>query len=130
MFGEESLLGQNELKIDTKGRIFIPIETKREVGERLVLLYDEDLNIYKIYSYKKLEEKLKELNKMILNAKNKTDEIYYKKKLYEISKSILKCSKVDSQGRIIIGKIFDEQNKVLSIGCEDHLVIEKVKTKK
>jgi len=130
MFGENALLGQKKLTIDEKGRIFVPAETKREVGEMLVLAYDEDVNSYKIFSYSTVEKMLNKLNKKILNSKNKTEEIYYKKKLCELSKSILKNLKVDCQGRIQIGKIFEEDYKVLSIGCGDHLMISPIKKTK
>ena len=80
MFGDVALLGQDILTIDNKNRIFIPAHTNREEGEKLVLIYDKDLESYKIYSSHKFEEILEELNEKILNATNKNDEIYYKKK--------------------------------------------------
>ena len=130
MFGEESILGRNELTVDKKGRIFIPADTKREQGESLVLVYNKDLETYEIYSSNKFSEILDILNNKILNATSKQEKIYYQKELFEISKSILICSKVDAQGRFLTGKVFEGQEKVLSIGCHDHLIIEKLKNKK
>lgn len=124
MFGEKSILGQTELNVDNKGRIFIPANTKREAGEELVLIYNEDLNIYEIYSITKLEERFEELNKLLLKSENKTQEIFYKKKIYELSKSILRSEKVDSQGRILTGKVFENYDKILGVGAYDHLIIE------
>lgn len=127
MFGEEILLGQNELKVNSKGRIFIPADTKREQGEKLILLYNEELGVHEIYSVKTIEEMFKKLNDNILNSKTKEEEIVYKKRLYQLSKSILRCEKVDCQGRILTGKVFEGQEKVLSIGVQDHLIIEPIK---
>ena len=55
MFGDKTMFGQNELTVGDNGRIFIPASTKREVGEELVLLYNDELKIYEIYSISKLE---------------------------------------------------------------------------
>ena len=129
MFGDKPIFGQTELKIDEKGRMFIPANTKREVGEELVLLNNKNLNLYEIYSIAKLKEKFEELNELMMNSKNKSHERFYEKMIYELSKSILKSGKVDAQGRFLIGKIFDEDEKVLSTGAYDHLIIEAVKSK-
>ena len=130
MFGEENLFGQNELTVDKKGRIFVPAYTKREVGEELLLLYNDDLNLYEIYSARKLEEKFEKLNDLMLNSKNKQESNFYKKRIYELSKSILRSSIVDQQGRILTGKTFEDYEKVLSTGAYDHLIIEPIKNKK
>lgn len=129
MFGEEYLFGQDILNIDDKNRIFIPSYTKRETGEKLVLMYDTDLELYHLYNSLKIEEIFEELNKKLLGAKTKQEEIMYKRKIYEMSKSILKSSKIDSHGRLLIGKIFEEE-KVLSIGAHDHLILKPIKNKK
>lgn len=130
MFGEELMLGQIEMSIDYKGRVIIPVSTKREVGEKLILIHDESLDIYEIYSLSKLTEKFEKLNNLILDAKNKKEENMYKKKLYQFSKSILRSQKIDLQGRISMGKEFKDIKKVLCIGAYDHLIIEPVKNKK
>ena len=130
MFGEELMLGQIEMSVDDKGRIIIPASTKREVGEKLILIYDEVLNVYEVYSLNKLSEKFQTLNNLILNAKNKREENIYKKRLYQFSKSILRSQKIDLQVRISMGKEFKEIKKVLCIGAYDHLIIEPVKNRK
>lgn len=130
MFGEELILGQTEMSVDDKSRVVIPASTKREVGEKLILIYDESLEIYEIYSINKLREKFEKINTLIIESKNKNEEIQYKKKLCELSKSVLKIQKVDTQGRITIGKNFEGVKKVLCIGAYDHLIIEPVKLKK
>lgn len=130
MFGEEPILGQNELTLDKKGRIFIPAHTKREQGDNLVLVYNKDLDVHEIYNSEKFSEILEFLNNKILNAQTKEEKIYYLKELSEASKSVLRSSKVDAQGRFLTGNVFEGEDKLLSIGCNDHLIIEKTKTKK
>jgi len=130
MFGDKSIFGQNELTIDSKGRIFIPANTQREQGEELVMLYNGNLNAYEVYSVKKLEERFEEINNLIINATSKKDKLYYQKFLCELSKSILRKEKIDSQGRFLTGKIFEGYEKVLSTGAYDHLIIEPIKNKK
>lgn len=130
MFGENPIFGQNELTVDSKGRIFIPASTKREPGEELVLIENKDLGIYEIYSILTLKDRFEEINKLMKNSKTKKDKIFYEKMLCEISKSILRCEKVDAQGRFLIGKTFEGYEKVTSTGAYDHLIIDKVKNKK
>lgn len=124
MFGEDILFGQKDIKVDSKGRIFIPSETKRETGDNLVLLYDKDLDVYRIYNFKTIKDILNDLNDKILNSKTKLEVIEYKKKSLEISRSIIRSCKVDTQGRITIGNLFENQDTLLVIGNYDNLVIE------
>lgn len=130
MFGENPMFGQNEIKVDPKGRIFIPTSTKREPGEELVLIHNENLGVYEIYSVLKLKERFEEINKLILESTTKKEKLFYERMLCEISKSILRSEKVDSQGRFLTGKTFEGCEKVLSTGAYDHLIIDKVKIKK
>ena len=129
MFGEDAIFGQTELKIGDKGRICIPANTQREIGEKLVLVHNKNLNLYEIYSIEKLENRFKKLNDLIMNAKTEKDRIFYEKMFYEFSKSILRSECVDTQGRILTGKIFEGYEKVLSTGAYDHLIIEPLKDK-
>ena len=46
MFGENAILGHNEVSIDEKHRIIIPTSTGREQGEKLILIYDKDIELY------------------------------------------------------------------------------------
>lgn len=130
MFGEKPIFGQSELTIDDKGRIFIPVSTKREPGEELVIVYNEELNVHEIYSINALNKKFETLNNMILNSKTKKEKEFYEKRFYVFSKSILRSEKVDSQGRILTGKIFQGEEKLLCTGAYDRLFIEPIKTKK
>ncbi|MBE6138941.1 MAG: hypothetical protein E7174_00325 [Firmicutes bacterium] len=129
MFGEKPLFGQVEISVDKKGRICIPATTKREPGEELVILYNKQFDVHEIYSVKSLEDRFNKLNNLIENAQNKNDQNFYKKSLYELSKSILRSEIVDLQGRILTGKIFEGEEKVLSTGAYNHLIIKPIKKK-
>ncbi|MBQ2946219.1 MAG: hypothetical protein IJE04_00015 [Bacilli bacterium] len=127
MFGEKPIFGQSELTVDSNGRIFIPATTKREPGEELVLIDNKDLGVYEIYSVLKLKEKFEAINKLITESKTKKEKLFYERMLCEISKSILRSEKIDSQGRFSTGKTFEECDKVMSTGAYDHLIIDKIK---
>lgn len=128
MFGEKAIFGQSEVKIDIKGRIFLPTFTNKEENDELVLVYDDILKTHEIYSIKSLEAKFKQLEKLIEESKNIKEETYYKKRFYEFSKSILKSGKVDAHGRFLLGKIFEEE-KLLCTGAFDRLLVEPLKKK-
>ena len=131
MFGDKNnIYGQFNLSIDEKNRIFLPPSTNREIGEELVLSYDKDLEIFKIFTLEKFDEILENLSFKIEDARTKDEEIYYKKKYLEFAKSILRCSKVDTHGRILIGNIFKPDKKVLAIGFKDHLALQRYNTEK
>ena len=124
MFGENAILGQDEVSIDEKHRIILPASTRREKGEKLILLFDKEVEKYKIYSIKKATEEFEMINSRIKEAKTKDEATEYKKRLYEYSKSILKCSNVDAQGRILLTDTFKKSTKVNCIGAYDHLILE------
>lgn len=130
MFGEKSLYGNDVLKIDDKGRIFLPKYTKKEKDDELVLRYDEENAKYEIYSIDRYDQIMNILEKYSIKSTNVKERKYYEKRIYEISKSILKKLKVDSQGRVNIGDIDTESSKILCIGARDHLILEPVDPEK
>ena len=130
MFGDKPMFGQTKLSIDDKNRIIIPVSTNREPGEELLVIDNKELKIYEIYSVKRLEERYKELDDLILNSKTKKEKIFYEKRLLELSKSILRSSIVESKGRIALGKKFEEYKEVLCTGANDRLIIEPIKINK
>jgi len=129
MFGEEAIFGQAQINIDSKGRIFLPSFTSKEAGDELVLVYDDTLGVYEIYSASALKDKFNELEEKIINARTKKDEVFYKKRLLLLGKSILKRSKVDGQGRMSIGKVFGDESQLLTTGAYNRLIIEPIKKK-
>ena len=118
-----------KVSIDNKGRIFLPTFTSREEGDQVVLVFNDILGVHEIYSVSALEEKFKQIEEQMMQATTKKDVIFYKKRLYQLSKEILRSSKVDSQGRVLIGKTFEDENKLLITGAYDHIMIEPIKKK-
>lgn len=129
MFGDKPILGQVETIIDDKNRLNLPKYTNKEQGDELVLIYDNDTENYKIFSASKYLENIEKLKENLSNAKNKKEEIYYKKRIIESCKSILRMVTVDSKGRIVVGNLFERQNTVLLTGIYDHVILEPVKKK-
>lgn len=124
MFGERPLYGKDILKIDDKGRIFLPKYTRKEKDDELILRYDEEISKYEIYSIDRYNQIMSILEKYAIKSTIKNERLYYKRRICEISKSILKKIKVDSQGRINISGIEFDTNEILCIGAYDHLIIE------
>lgn len=129
MFGEKPMFGQAEVSIDNKGRIFLPTFTSREEGDQVVLVFNDILGVHEIYSVSALEEKFKQIEEQIVKATTKKEEIFYKKRLYQLSKSVLRSVKVDSQGRVLVGKTFEGEDKLLTTGAYDRIMIEPIKKK-
>ncbi len=127
MFGEKPLYGKDILKIDDKGRIFLPKYTRKEKDNELILRYDEEISKYEIYSIDRYNQIMSILEKYAIKSTIKNERLYYKRRICEISKSILKKIKVDSQGRINIGEIDTDSNKILCLGAHDHLILEPIK---
>lgn len=130
MFGDEEIYGQFIIPIDDKNRISLPKVTKRENGDILNIVYDEDLELYRIYNANIFNEKLEYLSCKITDATNKQEEIIYKKKYLEFAKSVLRSGKVDKQGRFTIGNILSPNKNVYAIGAKDHLILERSLIKK
>ena len=128
MFGEESIYGQNEVSLDSKKRIILPANTKREKGDTLLLVKDHDISLYEIFNAYTYDKLIEDLNQKIANTTDKQEEIYYKKKIYEISKSIIKKLNVDVQGRVTLGNIYEKENtnKILCIGAYDRLILKPI----
>lgn len=124
MFGDKILLGQSDIVIDDKSRMFLPARTNREKGDNLVLLYDSTLECYKIYSVSAIEETFDRLEKLLDGAKSEQEEAWCKKRLFDFSKSILKECTVDSEGRIALGTTINPNSSALIIGARDHLILQ------
>ena len=131
MFGEEPLIGTSIASLDIKGRIILPSFTKREKGDKLVLVHDSIDGYVKIYRYDTVEEKVENLSKQVESAKTKEDKIVFLKELREYCKSLNSPAIVSSQGRFTLSdksKLFGD--KVSVTGCYDHVVIESAEKKK
>lgn len=125
MLGDEILLGNRILNVDSKQRIIIPVDTKREEGESLVIVQDNDLDVLRIYNQERYMERIEMLEEIISKSTNEKEIKYYRKEIYNILKNILRVEKVKSQGRIIIGNELEKVKKIRMIGAKDHLIIQK-----
>lgn len=121
------LIGQFEVQVDNKARIFIPSKFDSEKGDALVLLHDSLLNCYELYNKNTIEEKFKQLDDLILSAQTEEELARYKLIFYDFCKSILKECVVDSQSRISLGNEFSAHEKLQVIGAYDHAILERKK---
>ena len=121
MFADEMMVNQVETRTDEKGRLIIPVWTNREPSENLILLKDEELNIYRLYSPKTIKTFFEKINQKIDESTTPEQELFYKKKLLNFSKSIIKNNKIDDFGRISTGLI---KKKINLVGAGDHLILE------
>ncbi|MBQ3020836.1 MAG: hypothetical protein IJD92_01270 [Bacilli bacterium] len=124
MFGDKPMLGSQEITVDEKHRVIVPASTNVEKGEELVLLYDEEFVIYRIYTYAQIISKFEEINRKIKNATNDKEERRYKEQLLKLSKSIINASTVDGNRRFNISNKFTKGDKLNCIGANDHLILE------
>lgn len=124
MFAEECLMGQCELKADKKGRIIIPKWTNREVGEKLVIVKDDDFNVYRLYKEDIINQTFKDykIKKEKANSQKSKKEI--KKEELEFCKSIITTAILDRQGRFLIGTEEVIDKTLNAIGAGDHLILE------
>ena len=123
MFGEKTLIGQCEAKVDPKGRIIIPKWTQREKGDHLVCLEDEKLGVYRIYNKENIVKKILQFEKIKQNCKTvkKLEEI--KKLELKFYKSIITEATLDNQGRFLIGDKLNVRD-IKFIGAGTNLILE------
>lgn len=136
MFGEETIYGQATMSLDDKNRIILPKFTHREVGDKLVIVKNDESNSYDVYREDKYSEKLKaqidyledKLNKTIDQKKREELQVL----LNDLYSHVLASVKCTYQGRIVITSILEKGEKldqVEVIGAYDHLMIKKAKQK-
>lgn len=124
MFGEEEMFGQTVQTIDKKTRLILPSLTKREEGDKLLLIEDKELNIYRIFRKEIISGVFAKNNEDLLNAKKSEEILKIKKELLELSKKVLKSLEVDKNGRVVLGENFKNAEKVNVIGASDHIILE------
>lgn len=124
MFGDETLIGLSKVNVDCKGRMFLPAKTKREKGDKLVLVYDKDIDKYIIYKLEDIESSLKFFSEKINKESSALKIVEWKKRELEFSRSILKNLTVDAQGRIQLMEPLTNYKSLILVGCRDHLIIE------
>lgn len=106
MFGDELILGQGNLKIDNKGRIFIPAHTCVEENDKIILeKLTKDNEVYlKLHVYKKYIDILERFKYLRDNATSLEDFNRYEKEIEEISRKLFAILTVDKQRRVTIPK--------------------------
>ena len=124
MFGEEEMFGQTMQTIDKKTRLILPSLTKREEGDKLVLIEDKELNVYRIFRKDIISGVFVKNNEELLNAKTPEKILKIKKELLALSKTVLKSLEVDKNGRVVLRETFKNVEKVNVIGSSDHLILE------
>ena len=130
MFGDRTLLGTYEVSVDSKNRIILPAKTGREVGEELVLAYDEDLKKYFIYKLSDVEDKIKYYEDIIEITSSEEEIVKLKSKEYEYAKRLKDILTVEKQGRIKLNSDLGKYKKLILIGCGNNIYIEPGNEKK
>ena len=125
MFGDKLLFGQTKNRVDSNKRIFLPAKSGREKGDVVFLLYDRDINEYKVFPYFVIESKFKKYDDLISSAKSSSELKEYKLILNEFANSIIRSCIVDSQGRIILSDDFVANEEITVIGSGNHLILKK-----
>ena len=123
MLTDNLFFGQCVNKIDQKGRIYLPTHSGREKGEKVYVLYDSDINEYKVVPASVVADEYKKLEGMIDVACNTEMLRECKSRLIEFSASILADSIVDSNGRILLPEVFDKETQATLIGCGNHFIL-------
>ena len=89
MFGEEKMFGQTEVSVDEKNRFVLPLFTKREQGDNLVLVEDNDLNIFRIYHIDAIEKMFDQINEKLKSSKTDEERKINKKNKRKKQKNII-----------------------------------------
>lgn len=111
MFGEVNLYSVYVKNVDSKYRVGLPVDSKAEAGEIVIILSSEHGEFFEIYSLDKFEKMLDSI-----------DQEEQKKLLF----SVVVKSLVDKQRRILIRNIFPENiptDKVVLVGSKDHYIL-------
>ena len=127
MFGDKMLIGQYEVTVSKNSRIVMPSKTNCEENDHLILIYDDILDCYSIYSKITFEEKFKNLDNMVFSAKTEREFRLRKLIFYNFCKNMLCECIVDKQRRINLKSNFMPAEKLLLIGANDHLILERKK---
>jgi len=136
MFGDKNIFGNGTMFVDDKNRIILPKFTHREVGDRLVIVKNDESNSYDVYREDKYSEKLKLQIDYLEDKLNKTTDSKKREELQILLNAlyshVLASVKCTYQGRIVITSILEKDEKldhVEVIGAYDHLMIKKPKQK-
>lgn len=124
MFGEQSIYGTTVVKIDQKGRIFLPEFTKVSPGDKLILR--ETSQGLEIISLNDLEVIVADYKSMIDQEINEEKRAYLTNNLYDLYRSIKCMMKVDSYNRINLQDNYKGVHEVKIIGIQNGILLEKI----
>lgn len=127
MLDKKLLFGQTTNKIDKRNRIFLPAYTGREKGEVVFIVYDNDINEYKIVPKSVIEAEYKDLEFLVNSAYDLQTLREYKLRIVDFANSILKEVTVDDQGRILLPDCLTSCDDITIIGAGNHLILRQEK---
>ena len=123
---EEEIILNKEISIDNKNRIVIPKEAKPNYGDIVCLIRENDL-VFRIQSFNKYSNLLKNYRRLIMNSKDIKNKLDYENLRSLLILSLMGKKEVDSTNRIIIPeKVIEEYNlgeKVIVTGGDDHIKV-------
>ena len=124
------LVGQTTSKIDSKYRLFIPRTIVRNMVESFVIVYDEEMNCFKLYDKEVIKLELERLEGIYKCAVDEDAKRKAKIEYYHFCKTILREAILDQQGRVTLPSTIDPKTEVTVIGAGDHLLIQPVDNQK
>ena len=130
MFGENEIIGEKTINIDSKNRIILPSFTGVEIKDKLIPQLNVDNNILFIYGIDVFNKKDEKFNEFLSKTKMSYEKIRKIQRLY-YGKLSLMPEEVDSSKRIVIPSRaitkLELTDKVFVIGNGHHLEIYKSK---
>ena len=130
MFGENEIIGEKTINIDSKNRIILPSFTCVEIKDKLIPQLNVDNSILFIYDIDGFNKKVEKLNAVLSKTKMSSEKIRKIQRLYYGELSFMP-EEVDSSKRIVIPSRaitkLELTDKVFVIGNGHHLEIYKSK---
>lgn len=130
MFGENEIIGEKTINIDSKNRIILPSFTGVEIKDKLIPQLNVDNNILFIYGMDAFNKKDEKFNEFLSKTKMSYEKIRKIQRLYYGELSFMP-EEVDSSKRIVIPSKaitkLELTDKVFVIGNGHHLEIYKSK---
>lgn len=130
MFGENEIIGEKTINIDSKNRIILPSFTGVEIKDKLIPQLNVDNSILFIYDIDGFNKKVEKLNAVLSKTKMSSEKIRKIQRLYYGELSFMP-EEVDSSKRIVIPSRaitkLELTDKVFVIGNGHHLEIYKSK---
>lgn len=130
MFGENEIIGEKTINIDSKNRIILPSFTGVEIKDKLIPQLNVDNSILFIYGIDVFNKKDEKFNEFLSKTKMSYEKIRKIQRLYYGELSFMP-EEVDSSKRIVIPSKaitkLELTDKVFVIGNGHHLEIYKSK---